>query len=373
MWIWQRQNWPTFRYDEKALAPLEDTFLHQSGILQGALIHLTDEDKTQLIVDLISDEAHRTSEIEGELLSRDSLQSSILRHFGLPTAQGRILPAEQGIADMMVDLYRHYDQPLTHELLFTWHKMVMNGRTDVHDLGCYRTHPQPMQVISGYYHNLKVHYEAPPSSSMIIEMSRFNTWFNDNSPDLRSLSKISIPPLTRASLTHLYFVLIHPFEDGNGRIGRALAEKSLSQSLRRPTLISLSTIIQNKRNAYYNALEESNKDLEITPWLLYFSQTILEAQSYTQDLINFIIEKTKLYDRIKGQLNDRQEKVIARLFKEGPKGFEGGLSAENYIRMTETSRATATRDLQDLCDKGVLIREGDLKSTRYYLRVGNRK
>ena len=378
MWIWQQQDWPKFRYDEKLLKTLEDTYLHQSGIFQGTLRHLSQENKTQLIIDLISDEALKTSEIEGEFLNRDSLQSSIRRHFGLHSEHSRILPAEQGISDMMVDLYHHFDRRLSHEDLFSWHRMVMNGRTNIHDIGKYRMHHEPMQVVSGYYNAFKVHYEAPPSEIMMPQMEQFIGWFNKTSPlnaalPVTSDAHISLPSLTRASLAHLYFVLIHPFEDGNGRIGRALSEKCLSQSLGQPTLISLSTIIQNKKKEYYDALSSSNRDMEITPWIAYFSQTILDAQLYSQDLINFVIEKTKFYDRIKGKMNERHEKVIARLFREGPEGFKGGLSAENYIRITGTSRATATRDLQNLLENGVLAREGDLKSTRYYLRIGSRR
>lgn len=278
---------------------------------------------------------------------------------------------------MMVDLYHHFDRSLSHEDLFSWHRMVMNGRTDIHDIGKYRLHPEPMQVVSGYYNAFKVHYEAPPSEIMMPQMEQFIGWFNKTSPLniaplVASDPPLSLPSLTRASLAHLYFVLIHPFEDGNGRIGRSLSEKCLSQSLGKPTLIALSTIIQNKKKAYYDALAASNRNMEITPWVVYFSQTILDAQLYTQNLVNFIIEKTKFYDRIKGKLNDRQKKVIARIFREGPEGFKGGLSAENYIRITGTSRATATRDLQNLLENGVLAREGELKSTRYYLRIGSR-
>ena len=162
---------------------------------------------------------------------------------------------------------------------------------------------------------------------------------------------------------------IHPFEDGNGRIGRLLAEKSLALCQGAPTLISLSQTIERNRKAYYDALERNNKSVEITNWLIYFGNTIIEAQSYSLGLIEFIIAKTKLYDRVRGKLNERQDKVIKRMFREGPAGFKGGLSAENYISITGASRATATRDLQDLVIKGALIRTGELKSTRYYLNL----
>ena len=167
----------------------------------------------------------------------------------------------------------------------------------------------------------------------------------------------------------MYFVSVHPYEDGNGRIARALSEKVLSQSVHHPTLISLSTPIQRSKNKYYDMLEKSNKHNEITAWLIYFAETILEAQAYTQRLINFLIEKAKLYDHCRDQLNKRQKKVLARVFREGVDGFEGGLSADNYISITGTSRATATRDLKELVEKGVFLRTGELKGTRYYLNI----
>jgi Fic family protein len=179
--------------------------------------------------------------------------------------------------------------------------------------------------------------------------------------------------ITRAGIAHFYFVTIHPFEDGNGRIGRALAEKALSQALRQPTLIALSQTIEKNKKSYYEALHRQSRDNEVTPWLVYFADTVLQAQDTTQRMIDFLIQKTKLYDRVKSRLNERQEKALSRIFREGVEGLKGGLSAENYISITGAARATATRDLQDLVDKGVLIRTGALKSTRYHLNIETRK
>jgi Fic family protein len=204
---------------------------------------------------------------------------------------------------------------------------------------------------------------------MAKEMEGFLNWFNDTAPH----GKTALPALTRAGIAHLYFVTIHPFEDGNGRIARALAEKALSQALGQPTLIALSEIIQKNKHSYYDALHRSSRDNEITGWLVYFADTVLQAQDTTQSSIEFLIQKTKLYDRVRNMLNERQEKALARIFREGPEGFKGGLSAENYISITGAARATATRDLQDLVDKGVLIRTGALKSTRYHLKIDTRK
>ena len=167
----------------------------------------------------------------------------------------------------------------------------------------------------------------------------------------------------------MFFVAIHPFEDGNGRIARSLSEKSLAQNLGQPSLIALSYTIERSHRAYYVALERNNKELEITEWLTYFAQTVLEAQRNTIKRVDFYVAKAKLYDRVRGKLNARQDKVIARMFREGIDGFQGGLSAENYIAIAKTSRATATRDLQDLVAIGALTRTGELRHTRYYLNL----
>ena len=360
-WNWKHQGWPKFRYKKEEIGKLETDFLYSSGLLFGVYKHLNKTNQENLIIDLISTEALKTSEIEGEILSRDSLQSSIKRNFGIATKQQKISPAEKGIADMMVDLYHNFDDQLSHSALFRWHKMLTNGRRDLQAIGKYRTHKEPMQIISNRLDEPTIHFKAPPSNLLKKEMDDFISWFND--------SKNSTPPLARAAITHLYFVSIHPFEDGNGRIARALAIKALSQSIKSPLLTSLSTIIQQSRKKYYQALEDNNHNLEITDWITYFGKTFLESQNHTQKLIEFLLAKAHLFEKLKGQINERQEKVLTRIFAEGLSGFKGGLSAENYIKITKTSRATATRDLQDLLDKGALFKKGELKGTRYFLSL----
>ncbi len=364
-WNWQYKDWPHFKWDHSALEDYEAQFLHGSGVLIGSTRHFSDSDKSSLIVDMMTDEALKTSEIEGEYLNRDSVQSSIRRNFGLDSDNRRIPPAERGIAEMMSDLYHNALEPLGHETLFRWHKMLTSGRHDLKDFGRYRTHDEPMQVVSGPIHDPDIHFEAPPSKQMKAEMDAFVKWFKATAPKETD----ALPALTRAGLAHLYFVCIHPFEDGNGRIGRAISEKALSECSGQPTLIALSHTIEEGRKLYYQKLEFNNKDLEITDWLVYFAETVLSAQDRTQKMIDFLLAKTHLYDRVRGQLNPRQEKVIERMFREGLNGFKGGLGAENYITITGTSRATATRDLQDLVEKGILIKEGELKGTRYYLNI----
>jgi Fic family protein len=366
-WNWQQKDWPNFTHDADALNGLEATFLLQSGEFIGAFRHVDADDRDALRIELISDEALKTSEIEGELLDRDSVQSSLRQQMGLGGDARRIPPRERGIAEMMVNLYRSFGKPLTHRTLYGWHEMVMAGARDIETIGDYRRHDDAMQIVSGAVGNQKVHFEAPPSGQVEPEMATFINWFNDSAPGKRR----TLPALTRAGIAHLYFESIHPFEDGNGRIGRALSEKVLAQSLGQPSLIALAYTIERERKTYYGMLEASNKDNEITDWLVWFAGTVLEAQRTTMKRVEFYIAKARFYDRFRGKLNERQEKVIARMFREGINGFRGGLSAKNYISITGASRATTTRDLQDLVTKGALTRTGERRHSRYWLDLAD--
>jgi Fic family protein len=364
-WNWQQPDWPNFTYNRAALEPLERQFLLQSGEFIGAYKHVGPDDSETLEIELIGDEAIKTSEIEGEILNRDSVQSSLRHQFGLGVERPGVRPAERGISRMMVDLYRNFAAPLTDRTMFDWHSMLLGGGDSIGVIGGYRTHPGPMQVVSGPDYARTVHFEAPPSARVPHEMNRFIAWFNDTAPS----GKTPLPALTRTGIVQLFFVCIHPFEDGNGRIGRALAEKSLAQNLGQPSLIPLAYTIERKRKDYYAALERNNKENQITDWLMYFANTVLEAQNNTIKRVDFYIAKAKLYEWLRGRLNERQEKVIARMFREGIDGFKGGLSAENYIGISKASRATATRDLQDLVEKGALTKTGELRYTRYHLNL----
>ena len=364
-WNWQQADWPHFTYDKQVLEPAERQFLLRSGEFLGVFRHVGPDDRDQIRIDLISDEALKTSAIEGEFLNRDSLQSSLRQQLGLSSDTKRVSPAERGIVEMMVDVYLHFADRLNHRTLHSWHKMVMSGHRDIDVVGGYRRHPELMQIVSGRVDEPKLHFEALPSLRVETEMDAFVAWFNDTGPT----GKSHLPALTRAGMAHLYFESIHPFEDGNGRIGRALSEKALAQSLGGPSLIALAYTIERQRKDYYDMLEASNKDNAITPWLVYFANTVLEAQQTTLTRVEFSIAKATFYERLRGQLNERQEKVVARMFRAGIDGFKGGLSAENYIAVTQTSRATATRDLQNLVEQGALTRTGELRHTRYYLNL----
>jgi Fic family protein len=361
-WNWEHKNWPNFIYDPEKFVSYEKQFLEKAGAIHGSMKHINEAEQDILKIEVISEEAYKTSEIEGEILNRDSLQSSIRKHFGLKTDHRKVPAAEQGIAEMMVDLYKNFKRPLQHECLFGWHKMLTNGRRDLIDIGTYRTHEDPMQIVSGGLDNPRVHYEAPPSNRINKEMEQFIKWFNDNK---------DLNVLLRSGIAHIYFESIHPFEDGNGRIGRAISELALSQGLDRPTLTALSHTIESEKKEYYEALQKNNNRLEINDWLEYFCKMALRAQKRTQSTIDFLIEKGKFYLKFSDSLNSRQAKVIERIFKEGVSGFKGGLSAENYISITGAPRATTTRDLQNLVELGAFFRTGERKSTRYYLNINS--
>jgi Fic family protein len=364
-WNWQQPDWPEFRWDEKIFLKAEASFLRGAGVLVGSAKHLDEDTLQELVVDAMSVEAMTTSEIEGEMLNRASIQSSIQRQLGFLSDRRKVQPAEQGISELMVELYGHVDEALTEDQLFSWHQMVISGRTNLHDLGRYRTSDEPMQVVSGASYAPKVHFEAPPSARLRKEMKRFIEWFNETAPRAHS----ALPALTRGGIAHLYFESIHPFEDGNGRIGRALAEKALAQGFGQPIIVALARSILAHHADYYRALEEANKTNDVTKWLRWFAAITLEAQHRTIAQIDFVIQKARLLELVRGRINSRQEKVLLRMFREGPERFEGGMSAKKYSTIAETAPATTTRDLAGLVEVGALTRSGELKHTRYTLNI----
>lgn len=361
VWNWQLPNWPQFIYDASEISSLENRFLQGSGGVFAVLKHLDDEKRKQFIVEILSTEGVKSAEIEGEILERESLQSSIQRHFGIFTEAKAPMPKEQGMADLMWKMYDTFDETLTHEMLYAWHKVLMQHGQGITDIGKYRAHPDPMQIISGRSDRQRVYFEAPPSKEVHQQMEDFVKWFNH--------SKEQEPALTRAAIAHLYFESIHPFEDGNGRIGRALVEKALSQCLEQPTLIAVSQVITRRKKEYYAALGACNRTLNVQAWVSFFGGVIVQSQEESLASIHFLMAKSSLMHQIGSKINQRQEKVLLRMFAEGVKGFSGGLSAENYIAITKTSRATATRDLADLVEKEAFTKTGKLRNTRYWLNV----
>ncbi len=356
LWNWQLPEWPKFTYDAQQISQQERQFLLGLGSEFAYLKSIDDKERNQFIVEILSIEGVESSKIEGEILERASMQSSIKRHFGLNADLKPESKKESGMAELLCNVYETFNRPLTDEMLWEWHSMLFKGQ------GQYRTHPEPMQIVSRRLDSHEVFFEAPPSDNVPHEMAKFIEWFN--------MTAQSEPILVRAAIAHVYFESIHPFEDGNGRIGRILVEKVLSQGVEQPILISVSKTIEKRRKEYYEALGKCNRTLKVQPWVDFFAEVVLQAQEDSMRFLRFLIAKSKMLTTLTGQINSRQEKVLLRMFAEGLDGFKGGLSAENYIAITKASRATTTRDLTDLVQRGALIKKGELRHTRYWLNIG---
>lgn len=365
---WQQKDWPHFQYSLQNIDNELLLFAEKTGRVGGILSALPAPTQTEVVIDTMVAEAIKTSEIEGEYLSRKDVMSSIRKNLGLVTGPEYITDKKAaGIGELMIDVRNSYQETLTKEKLFAWHQMLMKGSKGI-EVGAWRTHEEPMQVVSGALGKQTVHYEAPPSNRVPAEMDRFITWFNDTAPGAaKAINKAPV----RSAITHLYFETIHPFEDGNGRIGRAVAEKALSQGIGQPALLSLSSVIEKKKSDYYAALQQAQSGNEITEWIDYFVCVVLTAQTDAETLIDFTLKKTQYFDRWKDQLNERQAQVIRRMLEEGPGGFQGGMNAGKYTGITKASKATATRDLQDLLARGAitLLGEAGGRSTSYRVNL----
>lgn len=359
---WQRADWPNFRYDARGIEDTLFAFSEETGEVTGILRSLPKEVEMEAIITTMVTEAIKTSEIEGEYLNRQDVVSSIKNNLGVNAKIENVKDKKsQGAAELMVLVRQTFSEPLSEKNLFHWHKVLMKGNTRI-NAGAWRKHQEPMQVVSGSIGKEKVHFEAPPSSIVPKEMKGFIEWFNSTAPG--QPNEIKKAPI-RSAIAHLYFETIHPFEDGNGRMGRAISEKALSQTLGRPVLLSLSRTIEADKKSYYNALSQAQKNNEITEWIEYFTGVILKAQKTANHFVEFILKKSKFFDRFRDDLNERQLKVIRRMMDAGPEGFDGGMNATKYISITKTSKATATRDLQQLVELGIFQPEGGGRSTRY--------
>lgn len=363
---WQQSDWPVFPYSIEEIEPFLYEFFERAGKISGSLKGLSGEQQLDSMVQLLVSEAIKTSEIEGEFLNRNDVMSSIKNNLGLNNPEEKVKDKRaEGISELMIDAQQNFASPLSRKSLFKWHIMLMKGNKFV-SKGAWRKHTEPMQIVSGPMGKEVVHYEAPPSERVPGEMTNYIKWFNETGKGgIKEIKK----PIIRAAIAHLYFESIHPFEDGNGRIGRAISEKALSQYMGRPVLLSLSKAMESKKNDYYNALKTAQRSNEITSWIKYFVKTTIVAQKEAEQLITFTLKKTQFFDKHKDQINDRQLKVILRMTEEGPNSFEGGMNARKYVSLTRTSKATATRDLQDLFEKNILLKTGAGRSTRYELRI----
>ena len=368
-WNWQHPDWPTWRLRKGSLVQAERLFAEGCGRLLTTLERSGPGASERIMVERVVDEAMTTSTIEGEALDRASVQSSVRRalSFGVPDRSASL--AERGIAELLIDVCRSFPLPLEVATLHRWHAMVMSGRTDLADVGRWRTRSEPMQVVSGRLDRPTVHFEAPPSKRVPGEMRQFIDWFNTSAA---ACGRARLGPLARAGIAHLWFESIHPYADGNGRIGRAIAEKALAQSMEHPSLTALSPVILARRSDYYRALAAASTTLDIDAWQRWFAGAALQAQARALAEIEFITAKARLLASVGMQLNVRQEKALLRMMSEGSQGFEGGMTASKYMAITRASPATATRALGGLAEAGALVPHGARRHMRYELSLPTR-
>ncbi len=366
-WIWQQPDWPYFLYDNHALDDREFEFRISSERLAGRFEALSMASQEDATMELMLSEAIKTSAIEGEHLDRESVKSSLLSLISTDTLPDISDQKAVGAASLLVDVRKNWHTSLTHGLLGKWQSMAVPEQRYTSILrGVYRNDPSPMQIVSGAYGRKKVHFEAPPATRVPEEMVRFIDWYNKI-----SLSKgdKKISGITRAGIAHLWFEVIHPFDDGNGRVGRAIADHALSQSLGYPTTACLATAIEADKKSYYLQLEAASiGSLNVDAWLDYFADRVIKAQEVAREQVDFVLAKTRFYETYGDQLNDRQARMVARVFAEGRKGFEGGMTTRKYGVITKCPNRTASRDLSDLLAKGIIIPlSGGGRSTRYEL------
>ena len=384
-YIWQRPGWPKLVFDAEAIA----NDLNRAHLQQGRLLGLLDaiglSDSREITRELWVQEAMATAAIEGEKLDLASVRSSVAHRLGLVDATTHDRHID-GLVDVMQDAANAYQSVLDDDRLCRWQSALFPGGTSGLRriaVGRYREHADPMQIVSGRQGHEVVHYTAPASDQVAGEMAKFLAWFDASRPgnpiESAASPQASVSPINgiaRAALAHLWFETIHPFEDGNGRLGRAIVDMVLAQELGAPArMLGMSRQLLTVRSAYYDALSLAQRGtLDVTPWVQWFVQTFTQSCIQSQAVVKQALDKARFRLRASSlALNARQNKVLNRLLEAGSPelggGFLGGMSAEKYSKITGASKATATRDLVDLLSKGLLKVEGVGKATRYALDV----
>lgn len=362
-YIYQRKAWPKMTWDAERLAGPLAGVRHRQGRLIGRMEGLGFSLRNEAVLQTLTEDVLKSNEIEGEKLDRDQVRSSIARRLGLDV--GGLVAVDrhvEGVVEMMLDATRHYADPLTEERLFGWQAALFpTGRSGMTKIAVGRwreVQSDPMQVVSGPIGREKVHYQAPEAPRVPGEMQTFLKWFN---------APPAIDPVMVAGLAHLWFVTIHPFEDSNGRMARAIADMALERSENSAQrFYSMSAQIRLERNAYYEVLERTQQDgLDITPWLEWFLGCLDRAIEGAEGVLAGIFEKARFWEsQVKKPFNERQRLVLNRLFD----GFEGKLTSTKWARLAKCSQDTASRDIDDLVKRGVLVKEpGGGRSTSYAL------
>ena len=360
-------DWPTFTWEGDKIISLLSTVRHKQGRLLGKLEGLGFRLREEASLETLTLDVTKSSEIEGEKLPVDQVRSSIARRLGIEIA-GEVSSNRnvEGVVEMMLDATQRYNLSLTDERLFGWHASLFpTGRSGMYKIqvGGWRDDARgPMQVVSGAIGRERVHYEAPEAARLPVEMRAFTEWFN---------KVTSIDPVLKAAIAHLWFVTIHPFDDGNGRIARAIADMQLARADEsHQRFYSMSAQIQRERSAYYDILEKTQKgNLDITAWLLWFLECLDRAISSSEENLSAVTQKAKFWERHQAtSLNDRQRKMLNKLMD----GFEGKLTSSKWAKIAKCSPDTALRDIQDLIEKGVLEKEeGGGRSTSYRIKISS--
>lgn len=359
-YIHERPGWPDLTFSNDVLASLLAAVRHRQGRLLGQMAGLGFDLQSEASLTTLTTDVVKSSAIEGEKLHPDEVRSSIAARLGLDAGglprAGREV---EGIVEMMLDATQRYDEPLSEERLFGWHAALFpTGRSGMRRItvGGWRT--GSMQVVSGRIGNERVHFEAPSAERLPEEMDRFLDWFNRASPD---------DPVLRAGIAHLWFVTIHPFDDGNGRVARAIADMAVARSDEsKSRFYSMSAQIERERKQYYSQLERQQRgELDITPWLEWFLGCLDRAIASATDLLGAVLYKARLWERMNQRpVNERQRKIINRMLAD----FEGFLNTSKYAKLAKCSNDTALRDILDLVERGILLRnEGGGRSTSYRL------
>jgi Fic family protein len=366
-WIWQDPRWPRFTWDASLLSAALSRSRRAQGELAGAAQLLDPKLDLSAQLEVLTLEGLTTSAIEGEKLNPDALRSSIARRLGLSTAGlPRPSRAVDGLVEVLLDATQRFDQPCTLKRLSAWQGALFpTGRSGLFEIRVGKLRGKaPMQIVSGPIGRERVHYEAPPRERLIREMRIFLEWFNDPPPGLDTL--------LRAGLAHAWFEILHPFEDGNGRIGRALLDMALAQDERRSVrLYSMSAQFMDERDAYYEALEQTSAGgLDITPWLLWFLEQVDAAIRSSQSLVTTILQKARFWmQHAQSELNGRQVKALGRMLDAEPIGFAGGMTNKKYASLTKASAATAQRDLAGLVQKQCVVPVGSGRGAHYILKL----
>jgi len=367
MYIYQNQDWPNFNWNqEKILKKLSEVKLAQ-GWLLGKMESLGFSLQKEAVLNTLTQDVLKSSEIEGEKLDTEQVRSSIARRLGIDTGGDvHVERNVEGIVEMMLDAINNYSQPLTKDRLLGWHASLFpTGYSGMYKIEVAKFRDDkngPMQVVSGPIGKEKVHYQAPDAVYLDSEITRFLDWFNNEN---------NLDGVIKAAVAHLWFVTLHPFDDGNGRIARTLTDMLLAKAENtNQRFYSMSAQIRKERKLYYDTLEKTQKDsLDITNWILWFLDCLLNAIDSSKDTLEIIFNKAVFWQQYSNKvLNERQNKVINKLLD----GFEGNLTSSKWAKLCKCSQDTANRDISDLIDKNMLIKAGAGRSTHYILNIGNK-